>query len=124
MSVRRLSRLQWFGFLAGGIVWTAEFLAGAGASSARCNPAGPRWDVPYDAVQLGLMLVGSFVVIAAGAAALVVFRATRDVEDGDPPPPGRIHLFATFALVGNLLFLVIILLTGIATIVDRTCQQA
>jgi hypothetical protein len=120
MSVARLSRLQWFGLLAGGIAWAAEFLAGAGASQAVCNPASGRWGIPHDALQLALMSFGAAVVLAAGAAAFVVWRETRDAgHEGS-----RLHLFATFALLGNLLFLVIILLTGIATIVDRTCQQA
>jgi len=124
MSLERLSRLQWFGFLAGGIVWAAEFLLGAGMSQADCNPASGRWGIPHDALQLGLMTFGSAVVLAAGVAAFVVWRETRDVGHEAEAPPGRIHLFATFALLGNLLFLVIILLTGIATIVDRTCQQS
>jgi len=42
----------------------------------------------------------------------------------DPPPEGRIHFFAVASLAGNVIFLVIILLTGIATIVNQTCHQA
>jgi hypothetical protein len=124
MSIQRLSRLQWFGFLAGGMVWFAEYLAGAGASQARCNPASGRWELPHDAIELGLMLFGAVVVAAAGAASAIVFRATYDVEEQDAPPHGRVHFFAAAACAGNLIFFVIILLTGIATIVDRTCQQA
>lgn len=124
MSIERLSRLQWFGFLAGGIVWIGEFLIATGASQAVCNPASGRWGIPHDAVQLALMTFGAVVVFAAGAAAFVVWRETRDAGHEAAPPHGRLHLFASFALLGNLLFVVIILLTGIATIVDRTCQQA
>jgi hypothetical protein len=124
MSIERLSRLQWFGFLAGGIVWFAEFLAGIGTSQARCNPGSARWGVPHDAIELGLMIFGSLVVGAAGVASFVVFRATQDVEEQDAPPQGRIRFFASASLLGNSIFLVIILLTGIATIVDRTCHQA
>jgi hypothetical protein len=124
MNIDRLSKIQWYGFLAGGLVWAAEFLAGAGASQARCNPGSGRWGLPHDAIELGLMLFGVLVVGSAGLASLYVFRATRDVEEEDGPPAGRVHFFATASLVGNLLFLLIILLTGIATIVDRTCHQA
>jgi hypothetical protein len=124
VSLRRLSQLQWFGFLAGGMVWFAEFLAGAGVSQARCNPASGRWELPHDAIELGLMIFGALVVSAAGIAAALVFRETYDVEEQDAPPHGRIHFFAAAACAGNLIFLVIILLTGIATIVDRTCHQA
>jgi hypothetical protein len=62
--------------------------------------------------------------LAAQAAAFAVFRATRNVEDADPPPEGRLHLFSIGALVGNTLFLVIILLSEIAAVVDRACHQA
>ena len=124
MSVQRLSRLQWYGMLAGGIVWFTEFLAGLGESSARCNPASARWGWPHDAIELALMLFGVAVVGSALGASAVVFRATKDVDEQDAPPHGRIHFFATAALAGNLVFLVIILLTGIATIAVRTCHQA
>ena len=124
MNVERLSRLQWIGFLAGGLVWFPEFLAGIGASQAVCNPGSGRWHVPHDAVQFGLMLFSALVVAGAFAASAVVFRATRNVEEQDPPPQGRIHFFAAASMAGNLVFFVIILLTGIATIVDRTCHQA
>lgn len=124
MSIRRLSQLQWIGFLAGGLIWFPEFLAGIGASEAVCNPGSSRWNVPHDAVQLGLMLLAALVVSGALAASAVVFRATRDVEEQDPPPHGRLHFFAAASLAGNVIFLVIILLTGIGTIVDRTCHQA
>lgn len=124
MTVRRLSQLQWYGFLAGGLVWFAEFLAGTGLSQARCNPGSGRWGLPHDAIELALMLFGAVVVGSALTASVVVYRATRGVDDQDPPPDGRVHFFATAALVGNIIFLVIILLTGIGTIVDRTCHQA
>jgi hypothetical protein len=124
MSLRRLSQLQWFGFLAGGIVWFAEFLAGIGASQARCNPGSGRWNLPHDAIELGLMIFGVVVVGSALAASAVVFRETRDVEEQDPPPHGRMHFFAVASIAGNVVFLVIILLTGIGTIVNQTCHQA
>jgi hypothetical protein len=124
MSLRRLSQLQWFGFLAGGLFWFAEFLAGTGASQARCNPASGRWNLPHDAIELGLMIAGALVVAAAGVASAVVFRETFDADEQDPPPYGRLHFFSAAACAGNLIFFVIILITGIATIADRTCHQA
>jgi hypothetical protein len=124
VSIRTLSILQWLGFLGGGVVWWAEFLAGTGASQARCNPGGGRWGIPHDAVQAALMGVGFACVLAAQAAAVMVFRATRGVGEEDPPPQGRLHFFAVAALFANSLFLVIILLTGVATIADRACHQA
>ena len=124
MTLRRLSILQWFGIPVGGCVWFAEFLAGLGTTQAACNPAGRRWGIPLDTVELALMAAGIVVVSAAELASLAVFRATREVEEQGPPPEGRLHFFASAAVAGNAIFLVIILLTGIAAVVDRACHQA
>jgi hypothetical protein len=124
MSVRRLSRLQWVGFLVGGPVWFSDFLAGIGTSQAVCNPASGRWGIPHDAVQIGLMTFAALCVLVALAAAVIVFRETSDVEEPAAPPPGRIHFFAAASIGGNVIFLMIILLTGIGTIVSQTCHQA
>jgi hypothetical protein len=124
MTIRRLSQLQWFGFLAGGVIWWTTFLTGIGTTMAVCNPASGRWGIPHDTVQLALMAVAIAFILAAQAAAVTVFRATRSVGEADPPPDGRLHLFSIGALLGNTLFLVIILLTEIAAVVDRTCHQA
>ena len=124
MSLRRLSLLQWVGFLVGGPIWFAEFLAGVGASAAVCNPASGRWGIPHDAVQIALMAVAAACVLVALGASAIVFSETSAVEEQDAPPQGRIHFFAAASLGGNVIFLMIILLTGIATIVDRTCHQA
>jgi hypothetical protein len=124
MTLRRLSVLQWFGFLAGGVTWWAAFLTGVGTTVAVCNPASGRWGIAHDTVQFVLMSVAVVLILSAQAAAVVVFRATRNVEEADPPPEGRLHLFSIGALLGNTLFLVIILLSEIAAVVDRACHQA
>ena len=122
MTLRRLAVLQWLG-LVGGLVWITSFLAGTGLSQAKCNPGSGRWGIPHDTVQIVLAAVACSLIAAAEAAAVVVFRATRDVGEQDPPPYGRLHFFASAALVANVIFFMILLLSGIATVVDRVCQQ-
>jgi hypothetical protein len=124
MSIRRLSQLQWVGILVGGPVWFAEFLAGIGESQVQCNPASRQWGLPHDALQLAFMLVAVAAVGASLAASTLVFLKTREVEEQEAPPPGRIHFFSAAAIAGNVIFLAIILLTGIATIVDQLCRQS
>jgi hypothetical protein len=70
------------------------------------------------------MIFGALVVASSLIASAYVFRETYDVEEQDAPPLGRIHFFSAAAIVGNLIFLAIILETGIATIVDQACRQA
>ena len=123
MTIRRLSQLQWFGFLAGGVIWWTTFLTGIGTTMAVCNPASGRWGIAHDTVQLVLMAV-ALTVTAAACAARMNASATGNVEDSDAPPEGRLHLFSIGALVGNTVFLVIILLSEIAAVVDRACHQA
>ena len=124
MTLRRLAVLQWLGILAGGVAWFASFLAGVGVSTATCSPAGKGWSIPYDGVQIALVAFTAVVILAAEGAAVAVFRATRTVEEEDPPPHGRLHFLASAALLANLIFLVVLVLAVIATVVDRTCQQA
>jgi hypothetical protein len=124
MSLRRLSVLQWIGILAGGTAWWISYLAGVGAATAACNPGTARWDIPHDLVEGVITGVALLLIAGAEIAALLVFRATRNVEEEDPPPQGRLHFFASAALVSNVIFFMVILLAGIATIVDRTCHQS
>lgn len=124
MSIRRLELLQWTGFLAGGITWFAVFVAGAGVSVAACNPASRRFGIPYDPLETGLTVFAAVCILGAEVAAIAVYRAVRRAADQDPPPEARLRFFAIAAMAGNVLFLVVILLSGIATIVLPECHQA
>lgn len=123
MSLRRLELLQWFGLLAGAGIWFALFLAGTGASQAVCNPASGSWGIPHDTVQAVILGVGVASLLAAETAAILVFRAVRHAEEQGPPPAARLKFFAIGAMVANLLFLGVIVLSTVATIVNRACQQ-
>jgi hypothetical protein len=124
MSVRRLSVLQWFGTLGAAAALAGQFLAGVGVSAAVCNPGSALWGIRFRPVELALGLAGVVIVLAAGTAALLVFRATRGIEEQDPPPEGRLHFFATAALASNVIFLMIIVLTTIVSIANTACRQS
>jgi hypothetical protein len=124
MTLRRLALLQWVGIGGGGVVWITSFLAGTAVSQAGCNPASSRWGIPHDTIEIALTAVACTLIALAEIAAALVFRATRDVEEQGPPPHGRLHFFASAALVANVIFFMIILLSGIATTVDVLCQQS
>ena len=124
MNLRRLEYLQWFGFVAGGTVWFGSFLAGIGTTQAVCNAGSARWGVPLDTVELAIGGFALLCLAASEAAAIAVFRATRAVEENDPPPPARMRFFAVGAMAGNVLFAMIIVLSTLAAVVDRACHQA
>jgi hypothetical protein len=120
--LRTLSLLQWFGLFGAAGVWIAQHGIGQGAADASCSVAGRHWGVSNDAYQIGLMVAAGIVVLAAEAAAVLVFRATRDASYESAPPVGRIRMVAVATMTTNLIFLVIILLDGIASIVDVACR--
>lgn len=124
MSVRRLAALQWFGVLAAALAWAAQHVVGFGITQARCTAGSSRWGTDQDLAQLVLMIVTAAVIVGAELAALLVFLATRPLDYEGEPPQGRLHFFSIAALAANPIFLTIVLLDGIAAIVDRLCAQS
>jgi hypothetical protein len=123
MTPRRLSTLQWFGLLGGAAAWAAQFLGGFWVTQATCNP-GTIWSVDHDAWQIGLLAAGCTLAILAQTSAAIVFVRTRSAGDDDEPPPGRLHFLAGAALVANVLFVAIMLMSAIASIGGSLCRGA
>jgi hypothetical protein len=119
--VRRVSpeTLQWIGLLAAPLAWAVQLVAGFGASLAACS-AGGR-DVSLVPWELALTAAAAAVAVAGQVAAVAAWRATRHA---DSPPVSRVHFFADAALLGNTLFLVMILLGGITAAHLAPCRQA
>ena len=115
--------LQWFGFGGAALVWTAQHLIGYGATVARCGAGGVRLGIDLHTWELATFGTALAFVVAAEAAAAVTVVRTWGVEYDGPPPEGRRHFFALAALVGNLLFLVVILLSGLSVITFDPCRQ-
>ncbi len=124
MTRTRLEILQWFALLAGPLAWATQHVVGYGVSEARCHVAGSQWHLAATTWQIVVAALAGSVVVAAEAAALVVFRATRSVDRDAPGPEGRLHFFAQAALIGNVLFLVIVVLSTVATTYFLPCGPA
>ena len=135
MSVRALGILQWVGLLLGAGVWLAGHYVGYSVAEAACGAGSRRWGISNDVWQGVLMGVALALVLCAEACAVAVFRETRGADFGDGPldedtrfhgalPYSRIHFFATGAMVANLLFAIIIVLAGTATIAAPLCRQS
>jgi hypothetical protein len=116
--------LQWFGLFGAALTWTVQIVVGFGVTVARCGPANAVLGVDLRTWELALMVGGIALVLLAEAAALTVLWETRDVDHDDPAPEGRRHFFAVAASLGNILFLVVIVLSGIAVLSHNACQQA
>jgi hypothetical protein len=124
MTRTRLELLQWFSLFAGPLAWATEHVVGFGISDASCHVAGAQWGLDASVLETVLAVLVGIVVIAAWLAALVTFRETRTVDKDEPGPLGRIHFFAQAALLGNVLFFVIVVLDGVATVHDLPCRQS
>jgi hypothetical protein len=131
MSVRVLSILQWFGLLGGALAWTAQHVVGYGIGQAKCAAGGMHWGIPYDTSQLAALVAAGLIVVLAEVCAAVVFLRTRGANDGDGPLEevgevrnDRLRFFATAALVANVLFLAIPLMSSLAGITSVICAQS
>jgi hypothetical protein len=124
MTRSRLELLQWFALFAGPLAWATQHVVGYYISDAGCSIAGVQWDLDPAVLQSVLAVLVGAVVVAALLAAFVVFRATRTVDLDAPGPLGRIHFFAQAALLGNVLFFVIVVLDGVATVHDLPCRPS
>jgi hypothetical protein len=132
MNVKSLGILQWVGLLLGAGVWLSGHYVGYSVAEAACGTGSSRWGISNPVWQGALMACALALVLGAEACAVAVFRQTRGADFGDGPPEedtrfhgalpySRIHFFATGAMVANLLFAIIIILDGTATIVNQAC---
>jgi hypothetical protein len=124
MRALRAELLQWYGLLGAAFAWTGQLVVGFGVTVADCAPAGSHWGLDVRTWQILLMVVGGSLALVAEAAAVSVFLATREHAYDDPPPVGRQHFFASAAMLGNLLFLNAIVISGVAAIANAPCHQA
>lgn len=122
MSSRTAEVLQWFGLLAAPIVWGVHIVFGAGATEAHCDPA--RLGIDLETYQTVLAVTGLALALVAEACAVALFVGTRHVHYTDPPPEGRRNLFVFGASLGNVLFIVGILVAGIGTLAFEGCRQS
>jgi len=116
--------LQWFGLGGAALVWACQHVIGYGATVARCGAGGSRFGIDLHTWEIATMATALTLVLAAEAAAAVTVLRTWGTEYDGPPPNGRRHFFALAALVGNLLFLVVILLSGLSVLTFEACRQA
>lgn len=110
MTRLRLELLQWYALLAGPWLWATQHVLEFGMTNAHCSLPVASWNVPAIWLNALITAVCGAGVVAAELAAFVVFRATEHTAEYAPGPYGRMRFFAQAALLGNVLFLVIVAL--------------
>ncbi len=118
--------LAWVGALGPPFAWAAQHIGGYAVGLADCpdNTRGPGWDVPVDAWTIVIGSVTALAVVGCGLAAVLAWRATRDADDSDAPPAGRVHFLAVIGMTIAPLFLAIILMSSAGAIAANGCTQS
>lgn len=119
---RAREALQWFGLLGGALAWVGQFVVGQGVTHAVCNVGGRGFGIDTRVWELTLTASAGAVALLAEAAAAWLFLELR--RSGSEPPAGRQVFFAYASIAGNVLFLAVILLSGIASVYHLPCNQA
>jgi len=125
MTLRRLETMQWLGLLLGAVIFGAQLVVGFGITQAEFGVSGGgRFGIDNDVWQSVLLGISTALVLAAEASAVAVFLGTRRTTYEDPPPDGRVRFLAIAAMAANVIFLIIIVLSGLASILGAVCRQA
>lgn len=122
MTRTRLELLQWYALFGGALAWAGSHVLGYFVAVSGCQTAVAYWHVNlalWEALLNALALSG---VLAAEAAAFAVFRATSDVDKDAAGPGGRMHFFAEAALLGNVLFFMLVLLDATGILLHTNCR--
>ena len=124
MRQLRLEFVQWYGLFGAAFAWTAQLVVGWGVAYADCTAASRHWGLDLVTWEIVLAVVGITFAVLAETAAISVLLATRQLEYDDAPPLGRRHFFAYAAALGNILFVVAIVLNAVGVLSNATCRPA
>jgi hypothetical protein len=124
VSRLRPELLQWYGLFGAALAWAVQHVLTFGASLANCAAASRHWGVDIVAWTIVVGAIGLSFAALSEAAALSVLLETRGVKYEDAPPLGRRHFFAYGAAIGNVLFIVAIVLNVVGALAFTDCRQA
>ena len=124
MKRLRPELLQWYGLFGAAFAWAGQHVVTFGASLAQCTAASRHWGIDIVTWSVVTGAVGLLFASLAEAAALKVLLDTRGLEHDEAPPWGRRHFFAFGAALGNVLFIVAIILSTVGALAFTDCRQA
>jgi hypothetical protein len=117
--------LLWYAVLGGAVAWAVHLLAGWGVDELTCASGRERIGaLPLRAVIAVAVVLPALATVGALLAAALVWRRTARPPDGlEERRVGRSRLLAVVAIWSNLLFLIIIVLGGVALLVFPPCLR-
>lgn len=120
----RRELLQWYGLLGAALAWAGMHVVGFGVATANCTNATRHWGIDLTVWIVACTVIGLLCAGLAEVAAVSILLDTRAVEYDDPPPDGRRHFFAFGAALGNVLFIMAIVLNAVGTLASVGCRPA
>ena len=118
------SPLMWFAVGGAPLAWVVQIGFGYWAAQAECSAGGSRLGISFEALSVLLTAAMGAVALAAGAASVALLRLTREAEEDDAPPAGRVHFLSVVGLTVTVLFLCLIVMTGVGQLVLPVCRQS
>jgi hypothetical protein len=113
-----VATLAWFSVLAPPIAWAAQLVIGYSFQEAGCGrPDSDLWGAGLDGLTGSVVVVCGAVAILGGLAGIVVLHASAT---GDPL--GRIRFMAVAGIASACIFLLAIVLSGIALLPLDACD--
>jgi hypothetical protein len=124
--MRRAGLFAWLGVFGPPFAWALQHFAGYSVGLADCpdNARGPGWSVPVDGLTIAIAGVTAVVTVLCGLAAVAAWRATRDADESDAPPAGRIHFLSVIGMTITPLFLAIIVMSSAGAVAAGGCTQS
>ena len=117
MKMPAASRV-WFGVLAPPLAWAAQLLIGYTFQEAGCGrPDASLWGAGLGGLTGVVVVVCGAFAIAGGVASLSASRGTRS-----PDSSGVVAFLAVWGIAGSFIFLLAIVLTGVALFPLDACS--
>jgi uncharacterized membrane protein len=117
-----VSPVLWFAVLGAPGAYAAQLGIGYWLAQAACSPTGGQWGISLSAWAIVVTALAALVAIGAGLTSIWLYR--RHGDRHDPPPAGRVAFLAAVGMTVSVLFLVLILMTGVGAVTFRECNQS
>jgi hypothetical protein len=120
----RRELLQWYGLFGAALAWAGQHVVVFGVATADCASASRHWGLDVTTWVVVCSVIGLLCAALAEAAAISILLEPRGLEYEDPPPDGRRHFFAFGAALGNVLFIMAIVLNAVGALASVGCRPA
>lgn len=116
------SPILWFAVLGAPFAWGFQFGISYWISQGQCSLSGSGWTGTSETWAIVLTIAAAATALAAGLVSALLFRATSDLDDDDPPPDGRTHFLSIVGMAITPLFFFIIVMNGVGATILGPCH--